>query len=170
MSRTTHRRATMLAALLATGLVTSLTVTAPASARGPANLKVTKVSTRTTRVQQFGSFKVSDTVKRSGAVPKGLTVEYYLSKDSQKSGADIPLLGLHRLPKGSGADSYRSKVSVPGVTPVGTWHVLACADPGDRLTESAESDNCRAAGKELKVTAVPELDPLDATVQLVDGK
>ncbi len=157
------------AALVTSALAASVLVSAPASARGATNLKVTAVRTASTKVQQFGSFKVVDKVSRSGKVPKGLTVELYLSTDAAKGSDDIPLIGLHQVAAGPGKQRSGSKVSVPGPTPAGTYHLLACADPGGRLTESNESDNCRSAATTVKVTAIPQAGPLDTTVQLASS-
>jgi hypothetical protein len=48
---------------------------------------------------------------------------------------------------------------VPRSTAPGPYRVLACADDGRRVRESNEANNCRAAGREVRVTGVDRSRP-----------
>lgn len=167
MSRKSHR---LLAATTALLTALTLAVSVPASARGGVNIKLTSLSTSATKVQQFGVLEMSDAVKRAGALPGGVIVGFYLSKDVKKGASDVPLIGLHRLPAGSGTDSYHPRLGVPGLTPTGSYYVIACADPYGSLAETSESDNCRATSSTVTVVAVPHRAPLDVTVDPATGR
>jgi hypothetical protein len=133
---------------------------APASARP--NLAVRSVSSPPKSAQPFGTFTVRDRVAVSGKASKRLNVEYLLSKDRRRSATDIPLLGARSVAKRSG----RATVALPGGVPAGRWYLLACADPGGLLKERSEQDNCKAAGRRIRTTALPHRKRLDAKLTL----
>lgn len=142
----------------------------PAVARSAPNLKVATVTLGASRVAAFGSFTVKDTVVRSGKVPGGRHVEYVLSTDARRGGSDVPLLGVRAVPRGAGRDTVTTRLTTYGLTPPGSYLVLACADPGGDLEESSEKDNCAATSTRLEVTAAPTVGHHDVTTRLAGGR
>jgi hypothetical protein len=54
----------------------------------------------------------------------------------------------------AGVDSSGTvNVTIPKSTPPGLYWVLACADDTNVVAESNESQNCKASGTQVKVTA-----------------
>ncbi len=157
--------------VLALALLLSLVaVPAAAAARTAPNLQVSKVTTSAKQVQAFGSFVIKDTVVRSGRVPSGLHVEYVLSSNTRRDRADVPLLGVRAVPKGPGKNAAITRLTSFGLTPPGRYFVLACADPGDRLREAREQDNCAATSTRIRVIAAPAGRTHNVTTRLASGR
>jgi trimeric autotransporter adhesin len=81
-------------------------------------------------------------------------VQYYLSLDGLKNGGDRLLTG-YRTVAGLAArvsSPATTSVTIPVSTPPGDYFLLVCADDTFLVTESNESDNCRASAAKLTVT------------------
>jgi CARDB/Right handed beta helix region len=114
----------------------------------PADLVVTAVSNPPASVRRSSHFTVTDTVANRGGTAAGpSTTRYYLSTDPVKSTADRALDHRRQVTGlAPGATSTGSvSVSVPSGMPRGTYFLLACADSTAGVTESSETNNCRAA-------------------------
>jgi aqualysin 1 len=100
------------------------------------------------------SFKVTDTVQNVSSIGSGSsTTRYYLSFDGEK-GADDVLVSVTRLVASlaAGASSTASRtITVPSFTAPGVYRLLACADDLDKVTESSESNNCRASTQTITI-------------------
>jgi subtilase family serine protease len=97
---------------------------------------------------------VGDAVKNIGAAAAPASVNrYYLSVNLTKDSGDIQLSGtrsLDILP--AGATSTGTRLStIPLTTPIGTYHVLVCADGANKVVELNESNNCLATTATLAV-------------------
>jgi parallel beta-helix repeat protein len=101
------------------------------------------------------SFPVTDTVLNQGNAPAGAsTTRYYLSLDATKGSTDQLLTGSRAVPAlVPGATSTgTATVKISTKTVPGTYFVLACADDKRRVTESNESNNCRASSVTVLIT------------------
>jgi hypothetical protein len=75
------------------------------------------------------------------------TVRFYFSTDETKDGSDTLLAGsisVKSLTGGQTATSSKT-LSVPAVTPDGSYRLLACADDTLTVSELDETNNCRAS-------------------------
>jgi hypothetical protein len=91
--------------------------------------------------------EVSDSVRNQGAKrARRSKVAYLLSRDGRPSGKDIELRGKRSVGKlAAGArDKGNAMVRVPRAAKPGDYRLIACADAGDAVRESDESNNCRA--------------------------
>lgn len=123
-----------------------------------ADLIVSAVSAPPTARNRGYQFSIEETVRNRGASAAGATVTgYYLSLDTLRDPADIRLTGSRAVPNLSANEISTGDVDVtiPGTVPVGQYSVLACADDSGLVVESAESNNCLAAGV-ISITA-PDL-------------
>jgi hypothetical protein len=115
---------------------------------------VSAVSNPPASVRRAGHFTVTDTVANRGGTAAGPSVtRYFLSADPVKSAADR-VLDHRRQVTGlaAGATSTGSiSVTVPPGIPRGTYFLLACADSAAGVTESSETNNCRAAATSVIV-------------------
>lgn len=159
---TTRRTTALLGAVVTTASL--LAVVAPTSATArPAprpDLTVTSVTAPTT-VRQGASLAVTTVVRNAGrAAARSTTVRLVLSRD-RRPGADRALTPARSVPllRPARASRKTARVTVPASTPVGTWYVLACADPGRRVRETRENNNCRAS-RAVRVTVVPTSESL----------
>jgi CARDB/Right handed beta helix region len=126
----------------------------PPPPAAPADLVVTAVSNPPSTVRRGGHFTVTDTVKNQGGTAAGSSVtRYVLSVDATKSTGDRLLDHRRQVPTlAAGAASTGSiSVRVPSGTPRGTYFLLACTDYASVVTESSETNNCRAAAASLTV-------------------
>ena len=102
-----------------------------------------------------GSFSVTDTVKNQGNASAGaFKVGYYLSTD--KVGKTKSLTGSRSITSlAAGASSSGTvSVAVPSGTAPGTYYLLACSDSGGAVTESNETNSCRASSSTIKISGV----------------
>jgi len=93
-------------------------------------------------------FRVSDTVENQGSVAAGAsTTRYYLSVNQQKDGSDILLAGSRSVSSlKAGMTSHgNATVTIPSATPTGTYFLLGCVDDLNTVTETSETNNCRAS-------------------------
>ena len=106
-----------------------------------------------------GPLGVADTVQNLGlGAAKASTTRYYLSADTVKSTNDILLIGSRAVPSlAPGASSNADgAVTIPTSTPLGFYHLLACADDAKVLAENDETNNCFATAFLVQV-ALPDL-------------
>jgi subtilase family serine protease len=102
--------------------------------------------------------QVGDTVTNQGSGAAGAsTTRYYLSSNTSKDGLDAPLgvRAVDALPV-NGVSSGNVAVSIPASLLGGSWYLLACADDGNLVAESNETNNCRASASQVQITA-PDL-------------
>ena len=100
------------------------------------------------------SFSVSDTVKnQGGATAVASTTRYYLSLDNAKSSGDVLLVGSRSVPSlaAGQTSSGNATVTIPSTTPLGTYYLLSCADDPGTVTESDNTNNCRASSGTVTV-------------------
>jgi len=94
------------------------------------------------------SFSVTDNTRNQGFGFINPSVNrYYLSTDTTKGAGDTLLTGSRSVPAlGPGASSSGSTtVTIPASTADGGYYLLACADDTGVVSESNESNNCRAS-------------------------
>ena len=112
------------------------------------DLTVTAVSNPPTGVVRGARMTVTDTVANQGTSQSpGSKVRYYLSLDGSKGAGDTLLVGARAvgvLPAGNTSMGSLS-VTVPSATPLGTYHLLACADDYNAVVELVETNNCRSS-------------------------
>ena len=122
----------------------------------PADLRVTAVTVSPSIVAPGSKLSITDTVVNQGDASAGAsTTRYYLSSDSQKGAGDLLLSGARTVPSlAAGASSTGTvpSVVVPAATPLGGYHVLACADDAGTVIEANESNNCLASAATIQVT------------------
>ena len=101
------------------------------------------------------TFQVTDTVQNLGALPSGSTnTRYYLSLDAVKGSGDTAVTGSRSVPAvaAGGSHSGTVTVTIPSATPLNTYFLLACADNGNTVVETDETNNCKASSTMLTVT------------------
>src|SRR2546428_7942701 len=112
------------------------------------DLVETAVSDPPTTVTPGGTFSVSDTVQNIGTVTAAAsTTRYYLSTTTSKSASSILLTGSRSVPSLAPAatSSGNASVTVPSTLPSGTYFLLACSDNTKLVSETNESNNCKAS-------------------------
>jgi hypothetical protein len=65
------------------------------------------------------------------------------------SGARVPALG------GGRQATRRMTARIPATLPPGVYFLIVCADPGNRIAETRNGDNCSVSGQRVGVNAVP---------------
>ena len=126
------------------------------------NLQATAVSDPPFFARPGDKFSVTDTVQNLALPVPATTTRYYLSFDTVKGTGDILLGGSRAIPalaawKQPGDHSTGSAtVTIPATTPVGVYHVLACADDVNVVKEQNEDDDCIASAGIIAVT-LPDL-------------
>ena len=140
-------------AALALGLV----VPSGASAAKP-NLKVTALGEPPAEVIETSGFEVTDTTSnRSGRRALPSITRYYLSTDTVKDDEDPPMEGGHQVPRLKPKKSHES--TTDAYLPIwmeassAKYHLIACADDDEVVTEKNENDNCRASEGRLRIVA-----------------
>lgn len=102
------------------------------------------------------TFSVNETTKNKGnlATTVNSLTRYYLSADSTLDAGDRLLGGSRTVgPLAAGATSAGAKtLTVPASMPVGSYHVLACADYSNVISEDSETNNCKASAATMNVT------------------
>jgi hypothetical protein len=101
-----------------------------------------------------GTFSATDTVKNQGSGRAGSsTTRYYLSLDTAKGSGDVRLNGSRSIPAlASGATSSGTvSAGIPSSIAGGTYYLLACADDLGAVSETNESNNCRASSGQVKI-------------------
>lgn len=119
------------------------------------DLVVDEVAPRVTSVRRGRSMAVVSTVRNQGAVMATVSMtRFYLSTDAVRDGSDRLLTGLQTIGTLKPGAQVRGSitVTVPATTPAGTYFVLACADDLGRVSESVETNNCRASATTINIT------------------
>ena len=126
------------------------------------DLKTTAVSNPPENRDRGDQFDVTDTVKNVGTNDSFPTItKYYLSRDKQHDAEDIvfaasrDVAGLENGEESEGT----TEVTVKDSTPLGRYHVLACADGTESLSEYSEGNNCKASKKRVRIHAAAPLTP-----------
>ena len=129
-----------------------------------ANLTTT-VTNPPAAIVRGNRFGVTGTVRNSGTVDAGesSSLELFLSTNTTFElpgafpGADIALVDgttmVSDVKAGQGLQVVTTVV-VPGATPPGEYHVIACTDLNNVIFESSDLDNCTASTRKVKVKAV----------------
>ena len=81
-------------------------------------------------------------------------VRYYLSLDTVRDDTDIRLIGRERVLglRRGGSERNVVQLTVPLATPLGVYHVIACADDLGRIVETDETNNCTASVGTMRVS------------------
>ena len=119
------------------------------------DLLETDLSAPPATIARGASFAVTDIVLNQSAVAAGAsTTRFYLSADQIKDGNDRLLTGTRAVPAlAAGATSSGTvSVTVPSNMVLGTYYLIACADNTTTVTESDETNNCRASATTVQVT------------------
>ena len=102
------------------------------------------------------SFSVTDTVQNQGNAAAGASItSYYLALTP--AGRSYPLTGSRSVPS-LGIDATNTgtiTVTIPTITPSGSFYLKACADDTNLVAESNESNNCIVSAGKVTVYAVP---------------
>src|SRR5436309_133269 len=120
---------------------TQVTVTGP-------DLAETVVSNPPTTVTPGGTFSITDTVQNIGNVTAAAsTTRYYLSTTTSKTTSSILLTGNRSVPSLAPAatSSGNASITVPSTLPSGTYFLLACSDDTKLVSETNETNNCKAS-------------------------
>jgi subtilase family serine protease len=119
---------------------------------GASDLIETAVSNPPAAASVGGSFAVTDTVLNQGTGPsKSSTTRYYLSSDGVAltklltGTRAVPVLAVNATSSGT------VTVTIPTNTVLGPYALLVCADDTHVVTESNETNNCRAAATTVQV-------------------
>jgi uncharacterized membrane protein len=145
----TIRRMTSPRSLVASSLVGLVAVLATATVAAGAATRKPNLAVPQTVVPahlEVGSTKtINVTVKNSGAVAAALTtVKLTLSTTRSAGRTSLGSARVNSLASGRSA-VVPVTVTVPESSAMGDTYVVACVDPGARVVESSETDNCRAA-------------------------
>ena len=144
------------------------------TAIGP-DLAVSAISVPTT-VGAGATITVTDTTKNQGAGEAGPAItRFYLSANTTIDAADT-VLGERAVPALSAGQvsSGSTAVTIPAETAAGTYYVVAKADAGNAVPETAETNNTRASstaiGPDLVVSAmsVPTTAGAGGTITVTD--
>jgi subtilase family serine protease len=125
-----------------------------------ADLAVTSVEDPAATAVSGASLRVTDITRNVGAVTAGAsTTRSYLSLNTLRDGADVPLVGARAVPPlaPNGFSTVAVTVTIPSGTPAGTYFLLACADDLGVVSETNETNNCAASARTM-VLSLPTAD------------
>jgi DNA-binding beta-propeller fold protein YncE len=138
----------------ATPTVTSSPIITPSPTQTPQatpvslpDLIVSSVSSPPATLAVGQRFRVSATTKNIGAGMAGpSTTRFYLSLNRTKGSGDVLLPFGMAVPKMEPSTAFRSEIveTVPTMA-TGVYHLIACADDLNQMTESNEMNNCLPA-------------------------
>src|SRR5437773_221543 len=114
---------------------------------GP-DLVETVVSNPPTTVTPGGTFSITDTVQNIGNVTAAAsTTRYYLSTTTSKTTSSILFTVNRSVPSLAPAatSSGNASITVPSTLPSGTYFLLACSDDTKLVSETNETNNCKAS-------------------------
>jgi len=125
------------------------------------NLQVNAVSNPPATTAPGASFFVSVTTKNAVSVETlvATATRFYLSANATKGSGDKLLTGTRTVPAGlksPNTDSASMQVGVPSSTAPGPYYLIACADDQKKITETDETDNCKASASPVQV-GLPDL-------------
>lgn len=117
------------------------------------DLHQTALSNPPTAASPGSKFVVTDTVHNpTEVVAFSTSTRFYLSTDVLKNAGDV-LLGKRSVlevePRDTNTGS--AKLSIPSSTEDGRYYVVACADDRNKLTETDETNNCRASAETVLI-------------------
>ncbi len=130
------------------------------------DLQVTSVSNPPPTAVVGGSFSVTDTTTNAGTAAAGAsTTRYFLSTDAVITSSDNLLTGVRSVPSlAAGASSGGTvTVTIPAGTAAGTYYLGACADDTKVVSESNETNNCKASATTVAVSPAPTIGSLSPT-------
>ncbi len=113
-----------------------------------ADLAITGLDDPSATTLSGGSFRATDITRNVGVVTAAAsTTRYYLSLDTVRDAADVLLIGSRAIPSlaPNAFSTNTVTVTIPTGTPAGAYFLLACADDLGVVTESNETNNCRAS-------------------------
>jgi len=138
--------------LAATLLTTALAITAP----GP-DLRVTDLEAQD-RAASPGQLRVPTTVRNAGDRRAGASRTRYLLSLDRAKGGDVRLATARVAAVRAGRTrTGTAELRVPAGLKVGSWHVIACADTLDTVSERREGNNCAATRGTVDV--LPQIEP-----------
>src|SRR5437763_657122 len=114
---------------------------------GP-DLVETVVSNPPTTVTPGRTFAITDTAQNIGHVTAAAsTTRYYLSTTTSKTTSSILLTDKRSVPSLAPAatSSSNASITVPSTLPSGTYFLLACSDDTKLVSETNETNNCKAS-------------------------
>jgi subtilisin family serine protease/subtilase family serine protease len=121
----------------------------------PPDLVVTSVDDPPASALSGASTRVTDITRNGSTVDApASTTRFYLSLDTLRNAGDVLLTGgrsVPALPAGTSSTDTVT-VTIPNGTPSGAYFLLACADDLGVITESDETNNCRASAHTIQVT------------------
>jgi hypothetical protein len=133
---------------------TTVTATSTATPTPQPDLVVSALRNPPATVTAGHSFTTSSITANigSGNAPAS-TTRFYLSLAPTRGSGSVLLTGSASIPAlAPGAQSSQTTiVGVPSATTLGTYYLIACADDLHQVSESNESNNCRASTKQVKV-------------------
>lgn len=161
----------MRAGVLSLAVVAALAVAPAALAKGKPDLSVRSISKPPASVERTAGFDVTSTVRNAAGSAKASKTSFYLSRSTRKARGAILLKPDQVVPKLKARASAVSTTTlvVPGAVPVGTYHVIACADATRKVREHSENNNCKAARGKLKVTAAQKPPAGKSSSELIDS-
>jgi hypothetical protein len=122
---------------------------------GTPDLIVSAVSnTAATITAAARSFSITDTTKNQGtASAAASTTRYYLSTSTSKTSSSVLLSGTRSVAAlaAGGSSSGSVTVKVPSGITRTTYYPIACADDNAVVSESNESNNCKASSSRITV-------------------
>jgi YD repeat-containing protein len=119
------------------------------------DLVVSSITNPPSTAHAGSSFSVTDTTGNSGDnTASASTTQYRLSVDATITSSDtlIGTRSIGTLKKGS-SSSGGVTVTIPSNLTLGTYYLGACADGTGAITESNETNNCRASTTTVNVIA-----------------
>ena len=155
LARRLHRALPIAAASLLSVATAAALPEVGTAAKKRADLALGSVSKPPASGAPGSSFRATDITKNRGrAAARASKTRFYLSLNSKKDAADLPLgqRRVKRLRKGK-ASKGTLTLHVPSAAATGAYLLLACADYANKLRESNERNNCRAASARMQVGA-----------------
>ena len=127
------------------------------SIAGTPDLIISAVSnTATTITASARSFSITDTTKNQGTASAAASAtKYYLSTTTSKTSSSVLLSGTRSVAAlaAGGTSSGSVTVKVPSGITRTTYYAIACADDNAVVSESNESNNCKASSSRITVNS-----------------
>ena len=125
------------------------------SIAGISDLVISAVSNSATTITKAArSFSITDTTKnQSTGSAAASTTRYYLSTTTSKTSSSVLLNGTRSVAAlaAGGTSSGSVTVNVPSGITKTTYYAIACADDTSVVSESNESNNCKASSSRITV-------------------
>jgi cysteine-rich repeat protein len=121
----------------------------------PPDLIMSALSTTATAVNRGGSLTVSNTVANQGGAAAGsFTITFHLSQDATYGGTDDIAFSRTRTVtslKPGVSSTASTSLTVPSVTPPGSYYICGYSDSGGTVAEGDEANNARCTGVTVQV-------------------